>query len=517
VQPLVWTGIDGGRSSGYVTACFARFSTKTRATVTDNARTAAPRHAARPSEIRRTAQHSHTNAQTQVSKWTFIQNLIAAPINWRHKHWILAGAVVSVTVLAGVVIPGWAVAMRQPAENMPLTTLSVPLPELSADDPALLAAIDASNGDPLDGNASWRSVSVRPRQTLGDIFHEQNFSATDLARVIENRDNASALRNIHPGDEFAFQSNDDGSIRAMRFDRDDHTRVVVNFDRNNLSQRLIERKIERRTHVAHGTIDGSLYGAGEAAGMSDVMLSQLANAFSYDLDFAHDLRDGDNFTVVYDDVYREGERLRDGDIIAATFVNRGKRYSAFRFTNSAGETLYYTEDGRPLRKSFLRMPVDFAQITSRFSPARLHPILGTMRAHQGVDFAAPTGTPIHAAGEGKVSFRGWQAGYGNVVILQHDVHHSTLYGHMSRFASEQIGQRVGQGQTIGFVGMTGLATGPHVHYEFRIDGQHRDPLTVTMPKAEPLPGTELARFRGQTQPMLAKLKSLEATQLASAK
>jgi len=247
------------------------------------------------------------------------------------------------------------------------------------------------------------------------------------------------------------------------------------------------------------------------------MVLKLANAFGYDIDFAQDLRQGDSFTAIYDDVYCEGSRLRDGDIIAATFVNHGKRFSAFRFTDSAGNTMFYSGDGRPLRKAFLRTPVDFTRISSMFTAGRMHPILGTMRAHRGVDYAAPTGTPVRAAGEGRVTFRGWQNGYGNVVILQHGGHYSTLYGHMSKFAGLGVGQRVSQGQTIGYVGMTGLATGPHLHYEFRIDGTHRDPLTVTLPKPEPLPAVELARFEKQSQPLLAKLKALEATQLALAK
>ncbi len=464
-----------------------------------------------------TARRSNLHFSSRSTKWTFIQNIIAAPISWRRKHWLLAGGAVSLIVVAGAVIPNWAAAMRESSAALPPTTLSVPLPALSPDDGALSAAIDAANGDALADDPGWQIVSVRSGQTLGDIFQQQGINAADLARLLDDRNNTSALRNIHPGEEFAFLRNDDSSLRAFRFDRDEQTRVIASFAADGLKQTTLDRNIERRTHVAHGTINGSLYGAGEAAGLSDALLSQLANAFGYDLDFAHDLRDGDNFTVVYDDVYRDGERLRDGNVIAATFINRGKRYSAFRFTNNAGETLYYTEDGRPLRKSFLRMPVDFAKITSRFSAARLHPILGTMRAHQGVDFAAPIGTPIHAAGAGRIAFRGWQSGYGNVVIIQHDAHYSTLYGHMSRFASERVGQRVAQGQTIGFVGMTGLATGPHVHYEFRVDGHHRDPLTVTLPKPQPLPGVELAHFRSQTQPMLAKLKTLEATQFASAK
>jgi len=461
-------------------------------------------------------QNGDTDASTNATKWTFIQTLAKAPLSWRHRHVVLAGAVLAVLVAAGATIPTWALAMRD-SGHAPRTTLDIPLPTLSPEDTALSAAIDAANSDPLTDDSAWQVVTVKSGQTLADIFSQQNLNATDLARLLDDPGNTHCLRSIHPGDEFAFLRNDDGSLRAVRFDRDDHTRVIASFAADGIKQTELDRNIERRTHVAHGVIDSSLFGAGEESGMSDAMVLKLANAFGYDIDFAQDLRQGDSFTVLYDDVYREGERLRDGDILAATFINKGKRYSAFRFTNSAGETSYYTVEGRPLKKTFLRTPLDFSRITSYFSVARLHPILGTMRAHKGVDYAAPQGTPIRSAGDGKIAFRGWQPGYGNVVIVQHNAHMTTLYGHMSRLGGYAVGQHVAQGSTIGYVGMTGLATGPHLHYEFRIDGQHRDPLTVTTLPPEPLPGVELARFRTQAQPMLAKLNKLEATQLASAK
>ncbi|MFT3790317.1 MAG: peptidoglycan DD-metalloendopeptidase family protein [Rudaea sp.] len=461
------------------------------------------------------------DASTNAAKWTSIQRIVTgplakAPLSWRRRHVVLAGAIVAVLVAAGATIPTWALAMRD-ADNAPRTTLDLPLPALSPEETALSAATDAVPSDALADDDAWQVVKVKSGQTLADIFQQQNLNATDLARLLDDPGNTRCLRSIHPGDEFAFLRNGAGGLRAIRFDRDDRTRVIANFTADGVRQTPLERNVERRTHVAHGVIDSSLFGAGEAAGMSDAMVLQLANAFGYDIDFAQDLRQGDSFTVIYDDVYREGERLRDGDILAATFVNKGKRYSAFRFTNGAGETSYYSAEGRPLKKTFLRTPLDFTRITSYFSVARMHPILGLMRAHKGVDYAAPMGTPIRAAGDGKIAFRGWQPGYGNVVIVQHNAHNSTLYGHMSRLGGYQVGQRVAQGATIGYVGMTGLATGPHLHYEFRVDGQHRNPLTVTTLPPEPLPGVELARFRTQTQPMLARLNQLEATQLASAK
>jgi len=441
-----------------------------------------------------------------------LQRAARAPLSWRHKHWLAAGLICAAVVVVGSSVPSGASATHQP--DTAITTLELPLPVLDSgvdnDDNAGIAPTD-------DLSSNWTIVSVRPGQTVGDIFQKNGVNPAVLAQLLGDSANASALRNIHPGDEFAFRRDADGAVAGLRFDRDEHTRVIVAFDRDGVHQRTIDRLVERRTHVTHGVVQSSLFDAGAQAGMSDAMVIKLANAFGYDIDFAQDLRIGDSFTVIYDDLYREGERLRDGDIIAATFVNRGRRFSAFRYTDAGGNTMFYSEDGRPLRKSFLRTPVEFTRISSTFTAGRMHPILGTMRAHRGVDYAAPSGTPVRAAGDGKITFRGWQNGYGNVVILQHGGHFSTLYGHMSRFAGIRDGQHVSQGQTIGYVGMTGLATGPHLHYEFRIDGVHRDPLTVTLPKPEPLPQVELARFRTQTQPQLAKLKSLEATQLAFAK
>jgi len=204
--------------------------------------------------------------------------------------------------------------------------------------------------------------------------------------------------------------------------------------------------------------------------------------------------------------------------VAAEFVNQGKRYTAYRFKNSDGKWSYFSEEGRPLTGSFLRIPVDFTRISSQFSAGRMHPILGTMRAHKGVDYAAPTGTPIHAAGDGVVKFRGWMNGYGNFVVIQHNATISTAYGHMSRFANLRVGQRVSQGNTIGFVGMTGLATGPHLHYEFRVNNVQRDPQTVTLPKPEPLPAAQLAKFKKDVVgPQLARLNQVDNnTKLARA-
>lgn len=472
------------------------------------------RHKTRRLAIRRHTQRRHFHFYSRCSSWTFLQNVAASPISWRGEHWILCGVALLLTALVGIVLPTFANATRHDPAPTPYTTMALDLPQLPP----------GSEADPtigaygVDGSAQpdWHVVTVRAGQSLSDIFHEEGLSSNDLQRALDSQDDASALRHIRPGQEFAFELDKGGALTAMRFERGDATRVILHFNADGVTQTAEARAVERRTHVAHGMVTRSLFYAGERAGLTDTMVLKLANAFGYDIDFAQDLREGDSFSVLYDDVYREGEHLRDGDIIAATFINQGKRYTAIRYTNADGEILFYNEAGRPLRKSFLRTPVEFTRISSAFSTGRMHPILGYMRAHQGVDYAAPTGTPIRAAGNGKITFRGWRNGYGNFVTIQHNAMISTAYGHMSRFASEKLGEKVKQGETIGYVGMTGLATGPHLHYEFRVNGVHRDPLTVTLPAAEPLPAAQLAQFKQKTAPMLAKLKIVDGIQLARA-
>ena len=229
--------------------------------------------------------------------------------------------------------------------------------------------------------------------------------------------------------------------------------------------------------------------------------------FKYDIDFS-DSQKGDRFSVVYDQIWSEGERIGTGDIAAATFTTGGKTYSGFRFEHD-GEVGYYTADGRPLKKAFIRMPIPYARVTSGFSRARKHPVLGRTRRHDGVDYGAGTGTPIHAAGDARVKFVGWKSGYGRTIVLDHGKGYTTLYAHMSRFGKYKPGSSIKQGTVIGYVGSSGLATGPHLHYEFRINGVHRNPLTVTMPPPEPLKGAALVAFRAQTAPALARIQQVE--------
>jgi murein DD-endopeptidase MepM/ murein hydrolase activator NlpD len=415
---------------------------------------------------------------------------------------MLAGLFASLTVLVATIVPGFSVAMRDPGDALARRTLSLPLPPL---------ADKAANA--VAGSA-WQVVRVQSGQTLGTLFEQMGVPASVMHRVLALPSARTPLSRLRAGAELAFDVGAAGELRGLRFDRDEASRIELSLAGDEIRETVIERPLEKRVMVASGEITSSLYAAGAAAGLSNAALNQMANAFSYDIDFTRDLRDGDRFQVVYEEIWRDGERLRSGDIIAASFLNRGTEYTALRHERN-GKTEYFDITGRPLKKSFMRMPIEFARISSRFNPNRRHPVLGTVRAHKGVDYAAGTGTPIMAAGDARVSFVGWQNGYGRTVVLDHGRGYTTLYAHMSSFGKFKTGQPVQQGSVIGYVGATGLASGPHLHYEFRVNGAHRDPLTVTMPKPEPLTGAELAAFRAATAPAMAQLRLVEGVRLAS--
>lgn len=456
---------------------------------------------ARKQAICRQAQRRHTSFYERCAHWSFDRSESAAPLHWHREHGVLAGTALTATLLCGFLMPAWATAMKPApaAEVHTLLPLALPKPKPASQ------AVTATERD-------WQTVRVQPGQTLSDIFAKQGFSLADLQRVMDAAGNAKpALHQLRPGEEFDFLTSADGSLRGIRFDKDQTTRAIVRLDGLQPTLTLQARTMDMREEVAHGVIHSSLFAAAADAGMNEAMVVKLADIFKYDIDFIKDIRSGDSFTVIYNDVYRDGSYLREGDIVAAEFINQGKRYTAYRFKQADGSVGWFSEDGRPLRKSLMRTPVAFTRISSVFSMARKHPILGYTREHKGVDYAAPTGTPIHAAGDGTIVYRGWENGYGNFVLIRHNATYSTAYGHMSRFASgERVGSRVKQGEVIGYVGMTGLATGPHLHYEVRIDGKPVNPLTVTMPKPQPLPPTQLAKFESTVvKPQLARLQMVD--------
>lgn len=431
-----------------------------------------------------------------------ISELLRHPRRWQREHWMLATCMSAVVVLVSSIVPGFADAHRDHAveevaasagEDWQIMPLSLPDP------------VETVRAEPAGASRQWVSVAVSAGQTMADLFAQQGLSAAQLHRLLQVEGMREPLTRIRPGQVFDFELDAQGALRALRFEKDDASRVVLSIDGEQIASKVEQRHIQHRVQVASGRITDSLFAAAEAAGMSGAATLELAKAFGYDIDFAQDLRVGDEFHVIYEEIWRDGERLRTGDILAATFVNQGRRYQAFRYVFADGRSDYFDAEGRPMKKGFLRMPIEFARISSRFTSARKHPVLGITRAHRGVDYAARTGTPIMAAGDGKVIFAGWKGGYGRTVILQHNNQITTLYGHMSKLGAYRTGSRVRQGDVIGYVGATGLASGPHLHYEFRVAGVHRDPLKVTMPKPEPLPASEMARFQLQKEPLVAQL------------
>jgi murein DD-endopeptidase MepM/ murein hydrolase activator NlpD len=279
---------------------------------------------------------------------------------------------------------------------------------------------------------------------------------------------------------------------------------------------LIAIPLETRTRTLSAKIDHSLFEAMAAAGGHDSTTLALADIFAWDIDFVNEIQPGDTFTVTYDEVYDHGKYAEDGPVLAARFINEGHEYLAVRYVSPDGHPGYYTPDGRNLRKAFLRAPLKFTRVSSPFSLHRRHPILNLIRAHKGIDFAAPTGTPVWAAGDGRVIFAGRRGGYGNVVELDHAHGITTVYGHLSRFAHGlRIGERVSQGNVIAYVGMTGLATGPHLHYEFRVNGVFKNPQTVSLPDAVPIDSTLRGDFLAKTGPLLGSLYPPEGPGLVS--
>jgi murein DD-endopeptidase MepM/ murein hydrolase activator NlpD len=353
--------------------------------------------------------------------------------------------------------------------------------------------------------ATIAEIIVGRNDTLDAIFRRAAFNLSDLAAIRKLPGIRQSLDFLRPGDAIKVSHNDGDIQELTRKVSETQTLHVVREDAG-FTVKLIDNPVEVRTRTAAATIDSSLFQAAEGSGISDNVALKLANVFAWDIDFVLDIREGDRFTAVYEQIYQDGKYLHDGEVLAAEFVNNGKTYRAVRFVSSSGNAGYYTPNGLAMRKAFLRAPVEFSRISSAFNPHRLHPILNTIRGHMGTDYAAPTGTPVHAAGDGRVSFAGTKGGYGNALVIAHGGEVSTLYGHMSRFARNMhVGTHVQQGDVIGYVGMTGLATGPHLHYEFLMNGVHKNPQTVQLPGAEPLRAADLEKFRAQSAPFLVDL------------
>lgn len=365
------------------------------------------------------------------------------------------------------------------------------------------------------------NVSVYKAETgdsLSTLFNKAGLSTATMYKVLESltNDQKKNFTNLNIGQSFEFTLNESGDLLTLTthpnllntytLSKQDNG-YVYNHNRINPTYEQV---------YAYGIINSSLFNAADKANVPHMMIMEIANAFGYDIDFALDLRQGDEFEAIFERKLVDGKIVGVGNLLAARFVNRGKEYTAIRYTDSKGSVNYYRADGTAMKRAFIRTPVDFTRISSRFSLGRYHPVLNRIRAHKGVDYAAPTGTAIRAAGNGKIVSIGWKGGYGKAIVIQHGKTYSTLYGHMSKFAPGlKVGSQVKQSQTIGYVGMTGLATGPHLHYEFRVNGQHVDPLSVKLPMADPLSTKEKAKFLKASRPLLGEMDKNKAIKLAA--
>ena len=349
--------------------------------------------------------------------------------------------------------------------------------------------------------------------TLAALFAHRDLSPTDLAAILDAGQDSERLKRILPGDVIHVKYTPDAHVQALRMQYDDaHMLDVTRDGDGRYSEALSEIPTTVTTAYAHGVIENSLFDAASRAGLSDATTMGLIQIFAWDVDFAHDIQSGDSFTVLYQKIQRAGHAVVDGPILAAEFETGGHDYKVVRYTDPKGDTGYYTPDGKSIKKALMRAPVSYSRISSGFSLHRKHPILGYSRAHQGVDYAAPTGTPIHAAGDGRVVFVGLKGGYGKCIVIDHGGGYATLYAHMSRFKrGMHAGLHVHQEQVIGYVGMTGLATGPHLHFEVHVDGVPRNPRTVKLPNVAPVTTQYLADFDRSSKGLLAQLGDSSGT------
>jgi len=422
----------------------------------------------------------------------------ALPIARRAVTFLSRGQWIAVAVLAGSGMAAFGIAPDSTQDAPPLETFNRLLPH-----PAT-SALATEDG-------YWREERVQRGDTIGRLLARMGVDDPAALDFVRTDPLARTLYQLKPGKAVRLETDEEGHLLALRFIANGTDMLSISRQGEALLAKLGPAPTSVQWKVATGEIRSSLFVAADAADLPDPVTRQLADVFAGDIDFHHDLRRGDHFSVVYEVRYVDGEPIGVGSIVAAEFVNDGATHRAFLWRDANGRDNYYGEDGSALRKTFLRSPVEFSRITSGFTQARFHPIMQEWRAHKGVDYAAPIGTPVLVTADGKVTFVGTQNGYGNVIQVQHEGVYSTLYAHLSAFAANlRPGMRVAQGDVIGYVGQTGWATGPHLHYEFRVNNEQKDPESLALPHGEPLTGAQRAAFLDQIAPALTQLSLAEA-------
>lgn len=389
-------------------------------------------------------------------------------------------------------------------------TLLAPDPLVNAT--AQVAWDAVTEGQVLEPNEPpivWNDMAVRTGDNLSLIFNRAGFSDRDVYDVTSSK-KGGALRKIFPGQLIGFAANEDNALVAVRHIESPLKQTVYSKSEGQFVSEIITRETQARERSVALTIDSSLFLAGDRAGLSDGIIMELAAILGGVIDFALDPRRGDEIIILFEENFLDGEKFSDGNILAASFNNNGRLVEAYRYTDSSGDTGYFDADGVSMRKAFLKAPLDFTRVSSSFNPNRLHPIYKTKRPHRGTDYAAPRGTPVYAAGDGRIVEAGYTRSNGNYVFIQHGEGFKTHYLHLNKKRVKR-GDRVTQGQVIGTVGSTGAATGPHLHYEFLVNGVHRNPRTVhkILPKAKSLPDSELALFKVAIEQPVQRLAALK--------
>jgi murein DD-endopeptidase MepM/ murein hydrolase activator NlpD len=362
-----------------------------------------------------------------------------------------------------------------------------------------------------DNSLEWISVEVKKGDILGSVFKRAKIDAQTMQAVLDAGKDAKNLTRLFPGAQLEFGLSTDGKLQELRYNLSNlKTLRITRNDKDQFVAKQLQKEIETRTEVVAGIISGSFWASAMNAGLSEAQIIDLANVFGYDIDFALDIRSGDSFSVMFERQYAEGQFIGNGAIVAAQFQNQGQLYQAVRHTDGN----FYKPDGGSMRQAFLRAPVNFRYVSSNFNPRRLHPVLGKIKAHNGVDYVAPMGTPIMAAGDGKVIESAMKGANGNYVVIQHSNGIVTKYLHLSK-RDVKRGDKVKQGDIVGRLGATGRVTGAHLHYEFVVGGVHRNPRTVKLPQAEPLQGVARVEFTKNAKQQIAQLKAHERVVLAA--
>ncbi len=363
----------------------------------------------------------------------------------------------------------------------------------------------------------WRQEKIKRGDTISAILARLGVNTQDKTDFLRAARESKGMRQLIPGRTIYAQTTVEGELLMLRYIFGKEELFLMEKADNTFQMSEQPAEFDTQIRMRTGFVNSSLFAATDKAGVPNKVAAQITEIFASDIDFYRDLRKGDYFTVVYETMHDDGgEQTKSGRVLAAEYVNNGKPHQAVYYQASSGEGGYYTPEGKSLRKQFLRAPLSFSRISSGFTNARFHPVLKKWRAHKGIDYAAPTGTPVMATASGAVSFAGTQRGYGKIIILTHSKKYDTAYGHLSRFAKGlHNGKRVNQGDIIGYVGATGMATGPHLHYELRVDGVQKDPAKVVLPTAPPIAKKGMAAFKKETESLVARLDILRNTNLAA--